>query len=46
MPVGTGGGVFKMKTLTLIEIAELAKKRFDAQEKQELKQRIKKLGGV
>jgi len=35
-----------MTTLTLIEIAERAKKRFDAQEKQELKQRIKKLGGV
>jgi len=29
-----------------MEIAERAKKRFDAQEKQELKQRIKKLGGV
>ena len=29
-----------MKTLTLIEIAELAKKRFDAQEKQELEKRI------
>jgi len=35
-----------MTTLTLLEIAELAKKRFDEMEKQELKKRIKKLGGV
>ena len=35
-----------MTNLTLLETAERAKKRFDAQEKQELKQRIKKLGGV
>ena len=33
-----------MKILTLIEIAERAKKRFDAQEKQELKQRIREVG--
>jgi len=35
-----------MTTLTLLEIAELAKKRLNEMEKQELEKRIKILGGV
>jgi len=34
-----------MTTLTLLEIAELAKKRLNEMEKQELEKRIKSLGG-
>lgn len=35
-----------MNYLTLLELAELAKKRLNEMEKQELEKRIKKLGGV